>query len=258
MFLARMKATVLFLSVAFVFTTIGVAAAEPLALLTHGSSGYINDAWFRQIDPDGSTGTGVIQPFLHIQANGIEQGYNTDFKPIEFRDASSPWTRSLPLSIVPIVTLNGIDYREFLLDINENTGNSNQFLSLDKLQIFLGDSPNLTNYSGGGLGTLVYDMDAGPSGDTWIELDYSLEAGSGGGDMLAYIPDNLFTDKDSYVYLYSMFGAQGTKANGMGSSDGFEEWSVRKYVNVPEPGSILVFSTGLVSMLSLRKRRNRK
>lgn len=190
----------------------GTATAGVLELLTHGSSGWVNDAFFQQVEPDGSTGTGVIQPFLHVQKTGIEQGYNTDYSPPEFPETNSPWTESLLLSAVPVKNIDGINYREFLLDINES-GGGNQYLSLDKLQLFLGDAGDLTGYPSG-LGTMIWDMDTGPAGDMWIALDYELEAGSGDGDMLAYIPDSLFTG-GSYVYLYCMFGAEGTKDNGM-------------------------------------------
>lgn len=233
----------------------GVLEAAPLDLTTHDASGYINEALFVQLNLEHSTGTGVIQPFLRIQKNGIEEGYNTAFSPIEFPDANSSWTKALLLVDVPVVNVNGVIYREFFLDINES-GGGNQLLSLDKLQIFLGDSPDLTNYPTG-LGTLIWDMDAGIEGDTWVKLDASLESGSGNGDMLVYIPNSLFVG-GPYVYLYSMFGAEGTKTNGLGSSDGFEEWAVRSGTVIPEPSSILAFGTGLIGMVGLATRKYRK
>lgn len=206
-----------------------VQAAVPLDLTSHGTSGWINDAYFVQVDPTGSTGTGVIQPFLHIQKNGVESGFNSD-SPLP--DAVSPWTTALALSDVPVVGIGGINYREFLLDINESSGGLNELLSLDKLSLYIGDDPNA-------LGTKIWDMDAAPGGNTWIKLDYSLESGSGDGDMLAYIPNSLFTG-GSFVNLYSEFGAQGTKENGLDASDGFEEWAVREVSNpIPEPGVVL-------------------
>lgn len=194
-----------------------------LDLTDHATSGYINDAYFVQVDPDGSTGTGIIQPFLHIQKNGIEHGYNTD-SPLP--DAVSPWTKSLALGDIPVVMIGEDKYREFLLDINES-GGGNELLSLDKLSLYIGSDPNA-------LGTEIWNMDA--DGDTWIKLDAFLESGSGDGDMRAYIPDELFTG-GSFVNLYSQFGAQGGVLD---ASDGFEEWAVREVsAPVPEPGVIL-------------------
>jgi hypothetical protein len=238
----------------------GAGTAGVLELLTHGSSGEINDAFFVQVDPENSTGTGVIQPFLHIQKKGVEEGYNTDYTPHQFPEADSPWTESLLLDDVPIITLDdGLDYRQFLLDVNENSGGLNEFISLDKLHIFLGSSGNLTGYPSG-LGALVWDMDAGPEGDMWIKLDYSLEAGSGDGDMWAYIPASLFTRPEyvdlPYLYLYSMFGDEGTPANGLDACDGFEEWAVRE--PIPEPTSLLAVSTGLIGILGFGWRRTRR
>jgi len=218
----------LLLLVLVVGLSAAVQAAIPLDLTVNDATGYINNGYFVQV-PDQSTGTGVIQPFLHIQKNGVESGYNSD-SPLP--DAVSPWTKALALSDVPIVGIGGVDYREFLLDINENSGGSNELLSLDSLSLYIGNDPNA-------LGTKIWDMDAGPDGDTWIKLDYSLESGSGSGDMLAYIPSDLFTG-GSFVNLYSQFGAEGTKTNGLDASDGFEEWAVVGPSSpVPEPGVIL-------------------
>jgi hypothetical protein len=66
--------------------------------------------------------------------------------------------------------------------------------------------------------TLVYRLDAG--GDNWIKLDAGLVApGSGQGDMLANIPNSLFSGPGQYVYLYSKFGVN------YANNAGFEEWA---------------------------------
>ena len=48
----------------------------------------INSAIFSEFTLEGSTGTGVFQPFLHVHATGkgadVEEGYNTDYEPPEF------------------------------------------------------------------------------------------------------------------------------------------------------------------------------
>src|SRR5439155_13939178 len=88
-------------------------------LTTAGSLGTLNGAQFRQVDAQ-PTGSGVIDSFVRLQAQGakqtVEQGYNTDARPTQFDENSSPtFTRSLRLSDVPVVTIGGVEYREFLV-----------------------------------------------------------------------------------------------------------------------------------------------
>jgi hypothetical protein len=202
-----------------------VPSAATVDLTTAGASGVVGGAVFQQASPQ-PTGTGVIHSFLRGQAHGsgatVEQGYNTDARPLQFDEKSGTFTHSIHLSDVPVVVVGGVAYREFLLDINQNQ--SSPLLSLDQFKLYLGTQGNLTGYNAAS-GTLpgatpVYDLDAG--GDHWVALNSSLSSGSGSGDMFALVPDQLFTSAqgDPNVYLYSRFG------DNYGANGGFEEWAV--------------------------------
>ena len=236
-----------------------------------GDRAEINNALFFQFKPDSSSGTGLIQAIVRVQdpgsdaTPGFENGYNTSFRPLSYEENTSPqFTTSLLLSEVPIVTINGQQYYEFRLDINQL--NSSSLLSLDALKIY-------TSAVGDGLaqGTIggawftanadpVYDMDG--AGNTSVLLDASLSSGSGSSDLFFYVPVSNFgavDPDDTYVTLYSEFGAanvlDGTDGitplddpanadlNDSGddtgdvataifgtytANDGFEEWSVSK------------------------------
>ena len=52
------------------------ANAEVIDLTGTNNTGRINRAEF-DWTPEQPTGTGLIQPFLRVQANSTEQGYNT-------------------------------------------------------------------------------------------------------------------------------------------------------------------------------------
>ena len=206
-----------------------------LDLTTHGAIGMLNDGIFRQFDAQ-PTGTGVINSFVRIQSTkgAVQQGYNSDHRPVQFDENTSPqFTRSLSLDSVPIVDIDGVQYREFLLDINQKA--SQPLLSLDELRLYVGNAPDLTGYDVNthqlaGMNA-IYDLDGG--GDNWIKLDARLNQGSGKGDMLAYIPNAAFTAAGgSYVYLYSKFGVNNAP------NAGFEEWAAGKAALTSATGSI--------------------
>src|SRR5262245_12573770 len=197
-----------------------------LDLTAPGAIGSVNGVVFQQTNTQ-PTGTGVIHSFLRLQNNGthstIEQGYNTDARPLQFDENSSPiFTRSLHLSELPQQNIGGVLCRVMLLDVNQKS--SQPLLSLDELRIFVADVGNLTGYNGtthqlAGR-TAGFDLDAG--GDNWIKLDARITHGSGSGDMLAFIPETAFAGSgvaDPYVYTYSKFG------DNIAGNGGFEEWA---------------------------------
>jgi hypothetical protein len=203
------------------------SSTPDVSLTSRGASGTINGAIFSQTDIQ-PTGTGYIDSFLRVLAKGngtTEQGYNTDARPVQYNELTTGnFTRSIRLSDVPEVTINGYKYRAFLLDVNQNGKSPN--LSLDQLRIYLGNSGSLTGYDPKALKlaglTAIYDMDW--FADHWVKLDCRLSTGSGSGDMYLYVPSCLFGNpaNNPYVYLYSKFG-ENTATNG-----GFEEWAVAR------------------------------
>ena len=200
-----------------------------------------------------ATGTGLLNPFLRIQGNGnaaIEQGYNTDFRPLQY-DETPSWTSALRLSDIPIVEFEGQLYREFRLDINQV--NSAPLLSLDTFKVWKmsGTGANLCNnfvpgseespgtYTcpAGVTQTFMWNMDTagyqsgGSPCNEWIKLNYALEPGSGQSDLWALVPLEQIgaecgynpgdTSCNVFMYFYNLYGET------IDQNDGFEEWAVR-------------------------------
>lgn len=173
-------------------------------LTADGSSQIINGA------PFGNTSlqsTGNKATFLDLQetktSNGIEQGYNTG-APGAPQFPTTLSGSALLLANVPRVELDGVIYREVVLDVSQAGGK----IILNDLRIFASSSSTLTGYDEttnqlNGLPP-VYDMDAG--GDNSV-----LAGGTGTGkaDLLVWIPESVFGSADpnsTYVYLYSKLG----------------------------------------------------
>jgi hypothetical protein len=216
-----------------------VPSGTPLDLTTPSAVGQAGVAMFSQTEIQ-PTGCGVIHDFVRIQANGtgIEQGYNSDARPVQFDEKQSPpFDHSLLLSDVPLVNIGGTLYREVLLGINQSS--ATPLLSLDQLQIFVSASPNLSGYSSGTLAGLspIYDLAA--TGQ-FVKLDARLSHGNGSGDMFLYVPDSSFGPPGSnpYVYLYSRFGDT-YAANG-----GFEQWAVAKQATAGISGFVTDVNSG--------------
>ena len=218
-----------------------IPSATPLDLTTPGAMSEVGAALISQTEIQ-PTGCGVIHDFVRIQANGsgIEQGYNSDARPVQFDEKpSAPFDHSLQLSDVPVVVIGGALYREFLLGINQS--NASPLLSVDQVQLFAGNTPNLSGYdpTTGQLAGLTPIYDLGATG-TYVVLDARLSHGNGSGDMFLYVPNSSFgaSGSNPYVYLYSHFG--GTYA----ANGGFEQWAVVKQTTAGISGSVSNASSG--------------
>ena len=176
-----------------------------------------------------------------------------------------------------VVSVGGIDYVEFRLDINQNKNNSGPSgPSLDNVQLFVSQDNSLTNWTDcnlGGVGGVActYNMDAGAN--RALLLDYALNNGSGNGfDLSMLVPVSTFgaaalaDPSKYYVYLYSSFGAVG---GAFAENDGPEEWQYRMCSPTttcvtprdpdpnpaPEPVSLALVGIGLAMIQVTRRKR---
>jgi len=232
------------------------ARATVVDLTGNNNSGTANGAEF-DYTPAQPTGTGVIEPFLRLQADPTEQGYNTSGG-TPFDDKAGIWTHDIQFSDLKTTTVsvNGTAYFQILLDVNEPNGKTS-LISLDRLEFYTSPVGSKTTTDVPSLGTLRWSLDG--ADDSYVLLDASRNKGSGSGDMFAFIPVSAFagvSDKD-YIYLFSRFGDQ-MAADGT-SEGGFEEWSlVHNMTPVPEVGALfpivgLVAAVGLTQLLRRRR-----
>ena len=186
---------------------------------------------FSKTTPVGS-GTGLYDPFLAThdsnangQTNdGVAEGFNNDATGILDVDASK--TSSLKLSDMPIKVIDGVEYYEFRVDLNETNNVAGRIVTLNEFKIYTSTSPatlanfnNTTDEFGAGF-TKVYDLDAGEDRTLILRDDNS---GSGTDDYSVLIKVSAFGDVDpttTYLTLYTNMGRQ----PGAAEDGGFEEW----------------------------------
>lgn len=265
----------------------GTALATPILAvdLTTSNSGTINDGSNTVtfvFDKQQPSGTGVLDPFLRVQKNGTEQGYNStqsnqNGHPFEEKNG---WTHDVLFNVLQVVDGN----YNFVLDIGEPVSeNQNQgqqsLLSLDGLKLYVtatpGQNSNSVDSNGdasGISGTLLWNMDA--LADNYILLDANRDGNPGNGvsDMLMKVPTSVFASVDStqtpYFILWSRFGLQNAANAGSESFGTFEEWAHLTVsstgssssnggppTGVPEPGTLSLLGGAMLGLLFVYRRR---
>jgi hypothetical protein len=205
------------------------------------------------------TGTGVIDSFLRIQQTGQERGYNTSAgTPLD--DVGGIFTRNLQLGAIPTVTIGGVVYREFLLDVNQIT---NGTISLNQVQIFTSSAAVGTAYtlaeasptqnaeiSFANANEVFQLSSRNTSAATSYEIAIDSGHGSGSGDMYLYVKDSLFTGLGAGTYV-TLFSQLGLPPGYYPSNAGFEEWAVMGTGGgggptvVPVPPALILLASGV-------------
>jgi hypothetical protein len=202
--------------------------------------GVINGAIFTTnfLQP---AGTGVIDPFLTIQASPTEQGYNGTNNNFDTKRVPQ-WNHPITLGSLQQVTVNGTQYYQFVVDVNEPNATATSTISLDMLSVWTSPTLQSSTSTGtnglfdGSLGTLRYNMSTSLGDNSVLYFDGN--SGSGQADISIYIPVSDFAGASSTDYLY-MYQAWG---NSLGSSGGYEETLAVEGSNltsVPETSALL-------------------
>ena len=182
-----------------------------------------------------NSGTGGFNDFLGLQHNPTEFGFNsavTNDPSNPYLKTSTNFTHTIKLSDLAITTINGVQYYDFRLDVNEsNSTPTTQQISLDSFKLY--------SSTDGTIGTLAalqaltpdYDLDAGGGiNDVSVLFTDAYSSGSGRSDLSVLVPVSAFGGKDpatTYLYLYSAFGFASADYN---TDATFEEWRTQNAV----------------------------
>src|SRR5438105_2607370 len=151
------------LLIAGVSLLIATNARATVVDLGSNGSGEVNGALFEVVGPQ-PTGTGVFDPFLTVQNDPWEQGYNSGTGNFDTK-RDPQWNHEIQFKDLQVTTVNGIAYFGFLVDVNEPNG-SKAGISLNGLRIYTSStlqtstSTDANGFFNGSLGTLRYDLGA--------------------------------------------------------------------------------------------------
>ena len=244
------KATLIIASLAVTIATSQAAVID----LNRNNSGTANGALF-EVGSIHPAGTGVFEPFLTIQANGTEQGYNATNNNFDTKRVPQ-WNHEIRFSDMTQTTINGTAYYGFAIDVNEPNGGGKQDITLTDLRIYTSStvqtstSVDRNGDFNGSLGTLRYDL--GNNEVYYVDR----HRGSGESDINVYIPISFFagSQPNDYVYMYQRWG------NADGSTEGgFEETRLIAGITpIPELSSFfpiigLMVAVGATNVLRRRK-----
>ena len=270
-----MNKYVLFLGVCLTYV-IGYANASEIALSDYGYFSANSGSLFGYFDPEGSTGSGVFQPFLRFTS----WGYNTDGTTEKIAGdgtVGGVHTHSILLSDIPTVEYNNTTYLQFLLDANQSQKSFlDRWLSIDTVVISLQTAPDQdgygspSGYPGDSDGQVLFTLT-----DTIIFDSDVFNAGSGDGDLEMLIPYNLIPQNPNpWLYLWTETGLtpnpdpfeftgdwedyNASLQVNAGNTASYEEWGVLGEASpppgVPAPGALLLTSLGTLAFGYFRKR----
>ena len=205
----------------------------------------IDDVIFTRAGNLGS-GTGNYNTFLAIsptasQHDGFEAGFNSDDTPpldSTNNEIDQSKTHTVLLSSLVQVTVDGVQYYQIRLDLNEDNSGLNPQISLDQFKLYAstdGGIESTTDLFDPAQTDLIYDMDA--SGNVSVLLSDFTSSGSGTDDYSFLIPVDKFVDGNgdpldpatTYIYLYADMGEAGTNWTADAT---FEEWNLENGVTL--------------------------
>jgi hypothetical protein len=242
-------------------------------LLQPNSSGSLDTLYgkiYFTSDTSQPTGSGIFDPFLTIQKQGIEQGYNSSSASAPFDVKRIPqYNHEFTLAEMKAnasVTMGNATYYRFLIDVNEPNSTDKSRISLDSLQLYTSATAGQTTTNVASLGVKRFDIDIDTTNtlvDNWVAYD-DLNHGSGQADIAVLVPASAFAGvaDSQYVYMYQKWGEHVAADDlPVGSQGGFEETRLGGVANVvkpvPEP-SIGIPLAGMLMMVAGCHRRPRR